>query len=234
MRIAKLLLLGTLLPLPAMAEPATITAAGQGTVSAPPDTVTLNAGVTNSARTAREALAENSRIMTNVFAAMRALNIPERYIRTTNLNLQPQYAPAPANTMVNYADRPVIGYRANNNVSVTIDDVAKAGPALDALVAAGANQSGGISYSIRNSQKLLDQARSDAVKDAMARAKIYAAAAGVTLGPLRAITDTASGPVIMSAAAEMRDFAPPPAPPPPIGVGEQTLRVTVTVSWEVK
>jgi uncharacterized protein YggE len=52
---------------------------------------------------------------------------------------------------------------------------------------------------------------------------------------LRAITDTASGPVIMTAAAEMRDFAPPPAPPPPpIGVGEQTLRVTVTVSWEVK
>jgi hypothetical protein len=28
--------------------------------------------------------------------------------------------------------------------------------------------------------------------------------------------------------------ASPPGPPPPIGVGEQTLRVNVTMSWEIK
>ena len=237
-----LLLLGfLLLPLcllsgPAMAaDPAYITAAGQGMVSAPPDTVTINAGVTNSARTAREALAANSQIMTQVFAAMRTMNIPDRDIRTTNLNLQPQYGPAPAGTIVNLNDRPVTGYRATNNVSITIEDVAKAGPALDALVAAGANQSGGLSYSIRNNQRLLDQARTDAVKDAMARAKVYAAAAGVSLGALHAITDTAPAPVV-----NLQGFTQPaplgalPAPPPPIGIGEQTLRVNITMSWEIK
>ena len=229
-----LMLLSILLPLPALADPAYITSTGQATISAPPDTVTINASVTNSARTAREALTQNSQTMTSVFAAMKALNIPDRDIRTTNLNLQPQYGPVTPGVAINLADRPITGYRATNSVSVTLEDVSRAGPALDALVAAGANQSGGINYTIRNSGPLLDRARADAVKDAMARAKIYAAAAGVTLGPLHAITDTAANPVILTGIQTAATSPPLPAPPPPIGVGEQTLRVSVTVSWEVK
>jgi len=228
----RLLLLCLMLPLPALADPALITAVGQATVSAAPDTVTITAGVTNSGRTAREALGTNSQTMTAVFAAMKAMNIPDRDIRTTNLNLQPQYATGPA---ANFADRPVTGYRATNTVSVTIEDVTRAGAVLDALVTAGANQSGGISYAIRNSSKLLDQARAEAVKDAMARAKIYADTAGVKLGALHAITDSQATPqTILGRDAGLAGFAPPAPPPPPIGVGEQSLRVTVTVSWDVK
>ena len=231
----RLLLLCLMLPLPALADPALITAVGQATVSAVPDTVTITAGVTNSGRTAREALGTNSQTMTAVFAAMKAMNIPDRDIRTTNLNLQPQYAPMPAGNAGNLADRPVTGYRATNNVSVTIADVTRAGAVLDALVTAGANQSGGISYAIRNSSKLLDQARAEAVKDAMARAKIYADTAGVRLGALHAITDSQATPqTILGRDAGLAGFAPPAPPPPPIGVGEQSLRVTVTVSWDVK
>jgi uncharacterized protein YggE len=145
-----LLLLGAFLALalPARAaDPAYITAAGQGTVSAPPDTVTVNAGVTTTARTAREALTQNSQAMTGVFAALRALNIPDRNVRTTNLNLQPQYGPPGPGGAVALAERPITAYRAINNVSVTIEDVSRAGTVLDALITAGANQSGGISYS---------------------------------------------------------------------------------------
>lgn len=224
-------LLTTAIALPAWADPGLLTVAGQGTVSAAPDTVNINAGVASSAKTAREALAANSQTMTAVFAALKKLGIADREVRTTSLNLSPQYAPAPINSMSMPFDRPVIGYRVNNNVTVTLDDPARAGAVLDALVAAGANQSNGMSFTFRNDQELLSEARSRAVKNAIARAHTYAAAAGITLGPIHAISDTATSPPVYGAAAPMMNFAPPP---PPIGVGEQTLHANVTVSWEIR
>lgn len=228
-------LLATAIALPALADPAYLTVAGQGEVSATPDQVIINAGVTSSAKTAREALAQNSQTMTSVFAALKKQGVAERAIRTANFNLSPQYAPAAQGMMAFPNDRPIIGYRVSNNVTVRLDDVSHAGTVLDALVAAGANQANGLSYVFKNDEGLLTNAREAAVKSAFDHARTYAAAAGVTLGPLHAISDTNNGfmpgyPPVTAAAR----FAPALAPPPPIGVGEQTLRATVTVSWEIK
>lgn len=218
---------------PAAAEPAYITVAGQGTVSAAPDSVTLNTGVISSAKTAREALAANSTTMTAVFAALKKLGVPDQAIRTNNLNLSPQYAASPMNTLSFPGDRPVIGYRVTNNVNVRLDDPSRAGAVLDALVAAGANEAGGLSYTFRNDKGLLSQARAEAVKNAIERARTYAAAAGITLGAIHAINDTGTiSPYYGSEIATVQHFAPPP--PTPIGVGEQTLRANVTISWEIK
>ncbi len=227
---AALLLVGLALPA-AAADPGILTVAGQGTVSAVPDTVAINTGVISSAKTAREALAANSQTMTALFETLKKLGVPDKAIRTTNLNLSPQYAPAPSGQMAFPGDRPVIGYRVTNNVNVTLDNPGRAGAVLDALVAAGANQAGGLSYTFHNDQGLLSQARTEAVKNAVERAHTYAAAAGITLGPIHAINDTgAISPFYGAAAPAM--MAPPP--PTPIGVGEQTLRANVTISWEIK
>lgn len=214
---------------PALADPGLLTVAGQGTVSAAPDQVNINAGVTSSAKTAREALAANSQTMAAVFAALKKLGIPDREVRTTSLNLSPQYAPAPANSMSLPFDRPVIGYRVNNNVTLTLDDPARAGAVLDTLLAAGANQSSGMSFTFRNDQGLLSEARTRAVKNAIERAHTYAAAAGITLGPIHAISDTGTIAPVNGIAALAMKFA-----PTPVGVGEQMLRASVTVSWEIK
>ncbi|HEY0266079.1 MAG TPA: SIMPL domain-containing protein [Rhizomicrobium sp.] len=222
-----------LFALPACADPAYLTVTGQGSVSAAPNAVIINAGVVSSASTAHEALGQNSRTMTAVFDTLKKLGVPEKSIRTANLNLSPQYAPAAANTIAFPSDRPITGYRVNNTVSVTLDDPARAGAVLDALVAAGANQAGGLSYIFKNDQDLLSEARTDAVKNAIARAHTYADAAGVTLGAIHAISDTGTvfpGPA--TAARLVANLAPPP--PAPIGVGEQTLHANVTVSWEIK
>ena len=215
----------------ASAEPAYLTVGGEATVSAPPDAVTINAGVTSQGKTAKLALDANSRAMAQVFAAMKAQGLADRNIRTANLNLEPQYAPEPPGGIQDFNARPIIGYRVNNNVNVTIEDPAKAGAVLDALVQAGANQAGGITYILRNDKEVLAQARTAAVKDALSRAQTYAAAAGVGLGPIHEISDNGAGPVTprfetaMLAGAKMV---------PPTSAGEQTLRATVTVSWEIK
>jgi len=217
---------------PAHADPAYLTVAGQGVINAVPDAVIINTGVFSSAKTAREALAANSEAMTRVFETLHKLGIPDRQIRTTNLNLSPQYGGAGANMIVFPQDRPVTGYRVTNMVNVTLDDVRKAGQVLDSLVAAGANEAGGLSYIFRNDQGLLSQARTDAIKNAFERAKTYAGAAGVTLGPIHSISDT--GAILPT---PLMGFAAPALaanPPPPLGVGEQALRANVTVSWEIK
>lgn len=74
-------LLTTAIALPAWADPGLLTVAGQGTVSAAPDTVNINAGVASSAKTAREALAANSQTMAAVFAALKKLGIADREVR---------------------------------------------------------------------------------------------------------------------------------------------------------
>lgn len=212
-----------------------LTAGGQGIVSGVPDAVTINTGVVSSASTAQGALAQNNQIMTAVFAALKKLGVPDKAVRTTNLNLSPQYAPAQPGVISFPNDRPIVGYRVTNMVSVTLDDVRNAGTVLDALVAAGANQTSGLSYILKNNQALLTEARSKAVENAIERAHTYAAAAGVSLGSIHSISDI--GPVSpffggMEQAAPA--LAPMPLPPPPLGVGEQTLRANVTVSWEIK
>ena len=211
-----------------------LTAAGQGVVSAIPDAVTINTGVVSSAKTARDALGQNSQTMTAVFSAIRKLGIPDRAVRTTNLNLSPQYAPAPAGTITFPNDRPITGYRVTNMVSVTLDDTRNAGTVLDALVAAGANQASGLSYTFKNNQELLTQARAKAVQNAIERAHTYAAAAGVTLGAIHGISDTGPASAIFGFEAPVPQLVANSPPPPPLGVGEQTLRANVTVSWEIK
>ncbi len=233
------LIAAALLALPAAAQTmpssdqALLTVTAQGSVSATPDQVIINAGVVSSAKTAREALSQNSQTMTGVFDTLKKQGVPERAIRTANFNLSPQYAPAAQGMMAFPPDRPIIGYRVSNNVSVTLDDVRRAGAVLDALVAAGANQANGLSYVFKNNDGLLTQARESAIESAFDHARTYAAAARVTLGPIHAINDTNSFyPGSPGIAAMAPAFMPSPAPP--IGVGEQTLRANVTVSWEIK
>ena len=68
---------------------------------------------------------------------------------------------------------------------------------IAAGVSAGANDIGGINFTVSNASKLLDDARAQAIADARRKAQIYAKAAGVTLGaPISgnlAVTKTGAG-----------------------------------------
>ncbi len=100
---------------------------------------------------------------------------------------------------------------------------------IDVLVGAGANEIGGISFMVSQASKLLDEAREKAIADARRKAEIYAKAAGVTLGaPLSISEEGAAAPVFRGrmAAAWLR--------PLPVAQGEETLSVTVSVSWAIK
>ena len=76
----------------------------------------------------------------------------------------------------------IVSFRASNRVTVRIRDVTKVANVIDVLVGAGANEIGGINFTVTQASKHLDEAREKAIADARRKAEIYAKAAGVTLG----------------------------------------------------
>jgi uncharacterized protein YggE len=218
------LMLACVLNLPAFAADShTIIMTGHGEVKATPDMATINAGVTTNASTAAGALSANTSRMNQVFDALKKLGIPDRNIQTVGFSVFPQYTNGDNNS-----PRRLTGYQVNNEVTVRLDNVARVGSTLDALVGAGANQMNGISFDIVAPAPLLEKARAQAIADAHARAMTYAQAAGVALGPIISISEGGGE-------AQPRPLyrAMALAAPVPVAPGEQSVTADVTVAWEI-
>jgi len=216
----------TLLAAPALAQtelPPAISVTGEANVSVPPDQARIDGGVTSDAKTAREASDANNAAMGKVLQALKGAGIEEKDYQTSRLSLQPQYAPNRA------GPSPITGYRASNRVTVRIRDVTKVANVIDVLVGAGANDIGGINFMVSQASKLLDEAREKAIADARRKAEIYAKAAGVALGePLSISEEGAPTPVFRGKMASTM------AAGAPVAQGEETLSVSVNVSWAIK
>lgn len=212
-----------------MMPPPAISVTGEANISVAPDLATIDAGVTSEAKTAREAADANNKAMGAVLLALKGLNIADKDVRTSRLSLMPQSAPRPNN-----GPPQITGYRATNHVTVTLHDVSGVASTIDALVGAGANDVGGISFSVADTSKLLDDARTRAIADAQRKAELYARAAGVTLGSPLSISEEGSQmpfphPMFAKAMA-----APAAMAPTPVSPGETTLRVSVSVAYAIK
>jgi uncharacterized protein YggE len=215
-----------LLAAPALAQVtpiATISVTGEAQLSVPPDLAQIDGGVTTEAKTAREASDSNNAAMGKVLLALKGAGIDEKDFQTSRLSLQPQYAPNRS------GPNAVVGYQAGNRVTIRLRDVTKVAGTIDILVAAGANNIGGINFMVSAASKLLDDAREQAIADARRKAEIYAKAAGVTLGSPVSISEEGSpGPM------PFRKMAAGMAASAPVAQGEETLLVTVSVSWAIK
>ena len=224
--LAAVALAGALLTAPARAQiipPAAISVTGEATVLVPPDLAEIDGGVTSEAKTAREASEANNAAMGKVLQALKGAGIEEKDIQTARLSLQPQSAPNRSGPSA------IAGYRASNRVTIRVRDVTKVASVIDTLVGAGANEIGGINFVVSQASKLLDEARERAVADARRKAEIYAKAAGVTLGAPLGISEEGN-----SAPVPYRRMAAGMAVSAPVAQGEETLAVTVSVSWAIK
>src|ERR1700730_15109660 len=217
---------GTLIAAPALAQtvpPAMISVTGEATVSAAPDLAQIDGGVTSEAKTAREASDANNAAMGKVLLALKGAGIEEKDFQTSRLSLQPQSAPNRT------GPNAIVGYRASNRGTIRLRDVTKVASVIDTLVAAGANDIGGINFMVSQASKLLDEAREQAIADARRKAEIYAKAAGVTLGAPLSISEEGN-----AAPVPYRKMAAGMAASAPVAQGEETLQVTVSVSWAIK
>lgn len=143
------------------------------TVKAKPDIATVSTGVTSNAPTAVAAMQKNAADMDKVVQRIKALGIASDDIQTSGISLGAMYD-------YNQAQQRQVfrGYQASNRVTVTLRKVADAGRVLDALVAAGATDIGGPSFSIDDDSAPKAQARKAALDRARKQAEDYANWAG--------------------------------------------------------
>jgi len=202
----------------------TVSVSATGTVTAEPDLAYITAGMATEADTAREALARNNAAMAKVIDGLKAAGIAARDIQTSTLAVEARYTQAKDG-------RPaaIAGYRARNQVRLTVRDVKRLGEVLDIAVSLGANQVGGINFDVADAERLKDEARKQAMANARRRAELYAAAAGVQLGAVLRIAENIEDlrPVAVAPRASF-------AAATPIEPGSRTLTVEVHVTYALR
>jgi len=200
-----------------------LTVMGEATVRAVPDMALIRAGVTTQGKTAREAGDANARTMNEVIAALKTAGVADTDIQTVQLSVQPNFDSGRNGT------NKIVSFQASNSVTARLRDIGKVSEVIDAVIAAGANDMGGIDFAVADPAKLMDQARTGAIADARRKAELYAKAASVGLGRVMGISEETAPPepVMLRAAAPMAAKGTPVMP------GEQVLQSSITVTYQL-
>lgn len=201
-----------------------ITVTGEGVVAATPDMATISLGVQQMADTPEIAMMQTAQASQAVVSRLKMMGIAEADMQTSNLSLH---------QVENYDrnNQPRIeGYRASNSLRVQVRDLDQLGSVLTAVLQDGANNFGGLSFGLSEPRPAQDQARQAAMKDALAKAALYAESAGVELGNVVSISEAGSHdapmPMMRMEMAVGSDMA--------VEAGELSLNQQVTVVLELK
>ena len=195
-----------------------IQAVGSATVSAQPDQVKVDIGVTTTGNTAQDASSQNATLMTAVLAAIQQVLGPNANIKTLNFSINPNYKP-------NSSPPVVVSYTANNTIEVTAADVSMIVKVIDSSSQAGATNISNLHFSISNDESFREQALTAASKQALAHATAIAAGLGGHIGNVLAAQEGVSLTPINSLA--------PTATATPIEPGLVTVTANVTISVEL-
>jgi hypothetical protein len=213
---------------PSRDDPRVITVNGTGLVSGTPDVLELYLGVDTRGDTAGEALADNSKLTVGVLKVLRDAGVDEDDIQTTNLSIYPAY---------DDDGEVVIAYTVSNRVVAKLRDLNTAGDVIDKATEAAGDDIivQGLYFSIDDNSKIVERARTEAVKRARAQAEQLAAAAGVELGELRSIDEsyTPVGPALDAREAAAPTAESGDAASVPIQPGSESLSVDVTLVYDI-
>ena len=224
--IATLLTL-CLFALPALADEgeASVTAVGTATVTVTPDRAVFTAGVTTQDVTVATAQTQNAQAMQALIDAIKAQGVAAEDLQTSNYSINPVYD---YNTGKLGDQQTLIGYTVSNTVTVTVRMLDNLPALLDAAVAAGANQTYGISFESSQNAAAYDQAMAAAAQDALRKAGLIATAIGKQVGDVVEIAE--ANDVYVSYAGKSAAYDSAAATPIEVG----TLTVTANVRAEVR
>ncbi|MGI8824987.1 MAG: SIMPL domain-containing protein [Chloroflexota bacterium] len=193
----------------------TVSVQGHGEMMVAPDMASITAGVDSHDTKAETALADNSSKMNAVISAIKAQGVPASHIQTTDLSL--------------YYDSQHDSYVVSHQVTARIDRVDTVGAVLDAAVAAGANNSWGVSFGLKDPIAAKAQALKAAITDARARADSLASALGVTITGVGSVEESTVNyqPIPYAAASTARA----PSAVTPVQPGQLSVTADVGVVY---
>jgi len=211
--------------------PDTVSVTGTGRVRAAPDRFSFNVSVQTTSPTVEEAVNENNTKVAAVIAALKKAGATADEIQTSNFSIYPQqdYSQQQQGKLPR-----VVGYQVSNSITVTKKQVADAGRLLQVAIAAGVNQTSGLSFSVSDSARGRDEGLRAAFADARAKASLLAQAAGRTLGPAMTINEIGSMTPPPPRPMGVRAMAAVVAEPVPVESGTEELVFTVSVVFGMR
>ena len=157
---------------------------GEGKVTAIPDTAEINLGIQVNKPTVEAAQKEANEKINKVTTELKKLGIEEKYIKTINYSLYPEY---------DYrAGQKIVGYNISITLKIKVKDFDKINQAIDTATSLGANQIGNLSFTIDDEklEELKMEARKQAIEKAKKKAKEIANAGGLRLGRIVNISES--------------------------------------------
>ena len=203
-------------------EPAAVlSVSGTGEVAAVPDMAVIALGVVHVDKTAGAAMAKVGADARALIGVLEAEGVAARDMQTAQLNVGPVWDNRSS------GPRTITGFEARTTVTVRIRDLSGLGAVLDKVLEAGANTFNGLSFQLEDPSAAEAEARAAAVRDAKEKAQQLSDAAGVTLGPVLALSEggAGGGPRPELFAARAADV--------PVAAGEVTIRAQVSMRFSI-
>lgn len=218
-----------------------ISVTGEGEAVSLPDVATFSFTVSADAKSVSDAQGQVTKKMDTILAGLKALDIEEKDIKTTDYSIWPKYAyiaqSMPCSEMYCPPSRQVQdGYTVNHNISVKVRKTEDAGKALALVGEKGATGLSGISFTVDKPEKIQDEARAKAITDAKNKAKLLSKELGVHLVRVVSFYDNNDGGPVpyygeRMAADAMKTSS---VSVPTIPTGENKVVVNVTVTYEIR
>lgn len=165
----------------------TVMVNGTGKVTGNNDIAVTSLGFGNVDKDVSKAQADNKKVMDPLFAELKKMSIADKDL-SSDYSISPEY---------NYTQdkgQVFVGYRVKNTVTIKIRDLKKV-PAVLALAGKfGANEVGGLNFTIDDPENLKAQARDKALQDAGQKAVKLAQLLGVRLVEIVSYNEYESSP----------------------------------------
>jgi len=142
---------------------------GRATVEATPDYAVVRIGITNKAATPSAALDQNSTIARKMIEFAKRFGIDEKNIQTDSVNLQPA-TKSVRDPNGNFRQEPD-GYIASNLIRAKLTELARLGSFMRQILDEGATNIAGVEFGVSNVEQVADQARAQAVENAIHQAQ---------------------------------------------------------------
>ncbi|MBI4128362.1 MAG: SIMPL domain-containing protein [Parcubacteria group bacterium] len=207
----------------------TIEVSGEGKVTAIPDIAQIQLSVVSQAKTVAQATKDNTQKMNTIVAFLKEGDIDEKDIKTTNYSVSPQY------DYSEFRTQPTItGYQVDQTVTVKVRKLDAVGDVIDGATSRGANQVGGLNFTIDEPKKLEAEARKEAIANARAQAQVIARELGASLGRVVSFSESSGGfPPPIYFARDLAEVGGVGGGAPSIQPGENEVVVNVSVTYEI-
>lgn len=217
----------------------TLFVSGEGEVIATPDVAQFTFTVTEEADSVAEAQNAVTENINVALTSLEELGVEERDIKTTSYNAYPRYTYAEVTCLATNCPQPgervLSGYEVSQTVSVKVRDTADAGEALSQVAQAGISNVSGLSFVVDDQDALIAEARSQAIADAESKVQDLAEDLNVKVVGVVGFYEHNRGSQPYYAEYGMGgDAQTQRSSAPELPTGENSIRVQVEVTYEIK